>query len=285
MVQLQTAAQRAISVRAASFYYPTGLQVIGDLSLDVARGQILGIVGPSGCGKSTLLSLLAGILEPSMGEVIVADDGTSRHLLTMVFQQDTLLPWLTVEENVKIYYRFHRSDDVAVRQHVAELIHFAGLDGFEKSFPYQLSGGMRRRVAFLAAVMASPQILLLDEPFSSLDEPTRIAIHQDASRILRQLETTVVLVTHDLAEAITLCDEVVILTGAPARVFSRHRIPFEGERDMLKLRQTHEFLEGYRTLWNDLSLQLGRTESTYGDATDLDRPKSVGDRRVDGGSM
>jgi ABC-type nitrate/sulfonate/bicarbonate transport system ATPase subunit len=174
----------------------------------------------------------------------------------MVFQKDTLLPWLTVAQNVALYFKFHPAPRAEVQQRVEWLLELAGLDGFERAYPYQLSGGMRRRVAFLAAVAPLPSLLLLDEPFSSLDEPTRVAIHQDVYAIVRRLGMTAVIVTHDLAEAISLCDEVVILTRRPGSVAVRHQVPFGNDRNMLELRQSTEFLALYGRVWHDLSEQL-----------------------------
>jgi ABC-type nitrate/sulfonate/bicarbonate transport system ATPase subunit len=248
--------QIAVSLNQVSFRYPTGVQALESLSLDVQRGATIGIVGPSGCGKSTLLSLVAGLREPAAGAIDIRRYDKSKHPLAMVFQQDTLLPWLTTEGNVKLFYRFKGGNKQMIANQLRELIGMAGLQGFEKSYPYQLSGGMRRRVVFLAAVASTPELLLLDEPFSSLDEPTRVGIHQDVIRIIRRLGMTVVLVTHDLAEAISLCDEVVILTRRPGRVFSRHKIDFGDDRNVLELRQTPRFLELYGTLWRELSLQM-----------------------------
>jgi ABC-type nitrate/sulfonate/bicarbonate transport system ATPase subunit len=251
----------AIRLEGVGFRYETGVLALEGLSLDIERGKKVGIVGPSGCGKSTLLRLLAGLAGPTAGSITWARQPSPEHPLTMVFQEDTLLPWLTAAENVAIYYRYHRAPRDEVKRRTAQLLEMVGLEGFVRAYPYQLSGGMRRRVVFLSAVTPQPSVLLLDEPFSSLDEPTRVAIHQDVLRIMRELEMTVLLVTHDLAEAISLCDEVVILTNRPARVFSRHGVPFGRERNVLELRQTRDYQKVYANLWRDLSLQIGRKDS------------------------
>jgi ABC-type nitrate/sulfonate/bicarbonate transport system ATPase subunit len=249
-------------LRDVSFAYPNGTVAVTGITLQVPHGRRIGIVGPSGCGKSTLLALVAGLNRPTSGELEVNRQSSDRHPVSMVFQKDTLLPWLTAEQNVNIFYRFHRPADRAeVRRRSAELIRMAGLEGFESAYPYQLSGGMRRRVAFLAGVAARPEILLLDEPFSALDEPTRVAIHQDVFDIVRDLGMTVVLVTHDLAEAVSLCDEVLILSARPGTIVTRHEMPFGAERNMLELRQTPEFLDCYGTLWHELGLQIAASRA------------------------
>lgn len=253
----------AIDIAGVSFTYPTGVQAIRDLTLKLERGRRVGIVGPSGCGKSTLLALIAGLRTPTSGAVDVTCSHPTRHPIAMVFQKDTLLPWLTVRKNVKLYHKFHRDSARNADDFVQQLLTMAGLDDFQNAYPYQLSGGMRRRAAFLSAVAARPEILLMDEPFSSIDEPSRVAIHQEVYQIIGVLGTTTILVTHDLAEAISLCDEVIILTARPATTFTQRLVPFARERDMLALRKTREFLDLYGTLWNDLTIQIsaGRSKS------------------------
>jgi NitT/TauT family transport system ATP-binding protein len=254
----------AIDIQGVSVAYESSVVALDDFSLKILEGRTIGVVGPSGCGKSTLLSLLAGLQEPTRGSVEWHSSGSDSegHDLTMMFQRDTLLPWLTVRQNVELYFsinkrRLRRSHSKAeITAQVDELLQLVGLQDFSKAYPYQLSGGMRRRVALLVSVAPHPKVLLLDEPFSALDEPTRVAVHQDVLRIIQQLRMTVVLVTHDLAEAASLCDEVVVLTNRPGRVFRRHVMPFGEERNVLELRQQPNFLSLYSTLWHDLSLQI-----------------------------
>jgi NitT/TauT family transport system ATP-binding protein len=240
--------------------YPTGTVALADLSLTIPAGRVTGVVGPSGCGKSTMLQLLPGLAKPTVGKVeLLLDPQDERHDIAFVFQQDTLLPWLTVKENVGLYYRYHRPKNRAkVDAEIAELLEMAGLRQFANSYPGQLSGGMRRRAVFLAAVAPKPRLLLLDEPFSSVDEPTRIGIHQEVLRIVSQFDMTVVLVTHDLAEAVSLSDEVVIFSARPGHVVSTHEIPFGKDRDVLALRDDPKFLSIYGQLWHDLSEQIAR---------------------------
>jgi NitT/TauT family transport system ATP-binding protein len=240
------------------FTYATGTVALDGLSLAFPQGQITGVVGPSGCGKSTMLSLLASLAEPTAGSVTLnVDRAGGRHDVAMVFQQDTLLPWLTVTENVSLYYRFHKDQrNPDVEEEIRHLIRMIGLGQFADAYPSQLSGGMRRRVAFLAGVAPMPQLLLLDEAFSSVDEPTRILIHQEVLGIVHRLNMTTILVTHDLAEAISLSDQVVILTARPGKVFASYAIPFGPERSVLELRDRPEFLEIYGQLWHDLSQQI-----------------------------
>ncbi len=253
----------AIEFRDVGYSYPTGLKVIEGLDLNIAPGRSIGIVGPSGCGKSTVLSLIAGLRKAQNGHIRVTPDQSGRHLLSMVFQKDTVLPWLTVEQNVRLHYSFEKAGGRRrgaarreIDEKIRELIAMVHLEGFEKAYPYQLSGGMRRRVAVLTSVAAFPQVLLLDEPFSAIDEPSRVAIHQDVFNIVREFGITTVLVTHDLAEAASICDEVYIMGPRPTFVFSRHEVPFGDRRDIMSLRERPDFLELYSTLWRDLHLQI-----------------------------
>jgi NitT/TauT family transport system ATP-binding protein len=265
-----------IALENITFAYDDKAPVIDGLSLGIRAGETVGIVGPSGCGKSTLLALIAGLQKPSGGQLSTRLETNQRHPLSMVFQKDTLLPWLTVASNVLFFSRLGKGrQSGAFRRHapaprlderVKELLAVGGLSDYADAYPYQLSGGMRRRVAFLAAVAPDPQILLLDEPFSSVDEPTRIGIHQDAYRITRMMEMTTVLVTHDLAEAITLCDRVVILSRRPSAVTKEYVIPFGKSRQMLQIRETDEYLALYKALWHDLAAQIATPSRTADEA-------------------
>jgi NitT/TauT family transport system ATP-binding protein len=248
-----------VNIEGVAYRYPGGVTALEGLTMTIPAKSSLGVVGPSGCGKSTLLQLLTGLREPSRGTINWPAPPPGVHPMAMVFQSDTLLPWKTAAENIGLHFKFRRSlSRSAIKQRVAELLELVGLQDFADAYPYELSGGMRRRVAFLTAVAPMPAALLLDEPFSSLDEPTRVAIHRDVIKIITEFEMTVVLVTHDLAEAITLCNEVVILTRRPGRVYSRHRVPFGRERKPLELRQTKPFLDLYATLWEELSRQIAQ---------------------------
>jgi NitT/TauT family transport system ATP-binding protein len=251
----QASTGTAVSISSVTFAYP-GIHVLDSLDFAVRRGRVVGVVGPSGCGKSTLLSLVAGLNAPTSGTIEVMPGAAGRHPLSMLFQQDTLLPWLNARDNICLFAKFQGIRRRTISERVANLIREAGLEKFETAFPYQLSGGMRRRVAFLTAIAPLPEILLLDEPFSSLDEPTRISIHQVVLDIVRQLEMTVILVTHDLAEAITLSDEIVMLTRRPGSVSRKYEVPFPRSRKVLELRNTDQFLSLYGQLWDDLAKEL-----------------------------
>ena len=254
-MQIDGAAEVAATFRGVGFRYPTGTEALAGLDLDIRASEVTGIVGPSGCGKSTTLALLAGLARPTTGTVGVAPSTRGGHPLTMVFQQDTLLPWLTVEQNVGLYFRFRGGRKEAAEE-IGALLKMIGLDGFAHAYPKQLSGGMRRRAAFLAGIAPKPNMLLLDEPFSSVDEPSRVRIHQEVLAIVNRFKTTTILVTHDLAEAITLSNRVAIFSARPGKVVAIHEIPFGENRNVLELRNSREFLDLYGQLWHELSAQI-----------------------------
>jgi NitT/TauT family transport system ATP-binding protein len=254
-----------LSCNDVAYTYPSGVRALEGVNLEIDSGSVLGIVGPSGCGKSTLLQLIAGLIQPTAGLIKKnIEPSAVTHPLTMVFQHDTLLPWLPAWSNVLLYKRFERSGSRFQRRRISaadrnsanELLEMVGLGRFADAYPYQLSGGMRRRLAFITAVAAQPALLLLDEPFSSVDEPSRIQIHQDVLNIIRRQGMTVILVTHDIAEAISLSDSVIIFSRGPGHVYKKHAIPFGQDRSMVALRQQADFLELYGELWHDLSSQL-----------------------------
>jgi NitT/TauT family transport system ATP-binding protein len=186
------------------------VEVIAGLDLSVHRGEFVALVGPSGCGKTTLLNLCSGWITPTRGAVHRPDR------LRMVFQQDGLFPWLTVTENVRLGLR-HLPNDADRDARSAGLIGLVGLSGFERHYPHQLSGGMRQRVELARAIGGDTDLLLMDEPFSSLDYLSRLRMRGELTRLLREQPRTVVLVTHDIEEAAQLADRVLVLSERPAR--------------------------------------------------------------------
>ncbi len=197
------------------------LEVIEPLDLRVGAGEVVGLVGPSGCGKSTLLELIAGLAEPSAGAVRVgAHSGAEGRLSESAYmpQRDLLLPWLAAIDNAALALRNRGASRAAARAEAAPLFHRFGLAGFERTRPSELSGGMRQRVAFLRTLLAGKPLLLLDEPFASLDAITRAEMQEWLAGALAEQSRTVLLVTHDVEEALYLADRVVVLSARPARV-------------------------------------------------------------------
>jgi NitT/TauT family transport system ATP-binding protein len=211
-------------------------------------------VGPSGCGKSTTLSLIAGLDRPTSGTVSVrgkAVDGIGEGV-GFLFQRDALLPWKTVRDNVRLPLQLRGTNVAEARSRVDEWIGRVGLRGFETAFPYQLSGGMRKRVALAQTLVYDPEILLMDEPFSALDVQTRNLMEAELLGLWQGSGKTVIFVTHDLEEAIALADEVVVMTAGPARVKARYDVTLPRPRDVEQARFDPRFTELYSKTWNDL---------------------------------
>jgi ABC-type nitrate/sulfonate/bicarbonate transport system ATPase subunit len=194
------------------------LQVIDGIDLDVAPGEFVAIVGPSGCGKSTLMKLLAGFERPDSGAVAIDGVPVTRPSpnAIVISQHGSVFPWLTVRENLMFGLPGKdRAADVATADHYAEMV---GLKGFEKAYPHELSGGMLKRVEIARALAVKPDIVLMDEPFSALDALTALKMRNELLRVLREENHTVLLITHDVEEAIYLADRIVVLSSRPTRV-------------------------------------------------------------------
>lgn len=216
--------EKALVVEEVSLSFGP-LEVLQNLSFRVSDREFIAIIGPSGCGKSTLLNVLSGDEMPGSGSVI-------RHgQLRMVYQQDGLFPWQTVAENISLGVRSVPDANERARQ-VRELLSLIRLDGFENHYPHQLSGGMRQRVELARALAGDSDVLLLDEPFSSLDYLTRLRMRNELARLLEERPRTAVLVTHDIEEAAQLADRVLVLTSRPASIRREIKISAPRPRDL-----------------------------------------------------
>jgi len=199
--------------------------VFQNLSVSIERGEFVAVVGPSGCGKTTLLNLFSQFIKPSTGRVLSV--GRAR----MVYQQDSLFPWQTVSENIELGLR-HISDDKERKRQLTDMLRLINLESFANHYPHQLSGGMRQRVELARALIGNSDVLLLDEPFSSLDYLTRIRLRNELARMLDQFPRTVVLVTHDIEEAAQLADRIIVLSDRPARICSELRVELPRPREL-----------------------------------------------------
>ncbi len=225
------------------------VRAVASASLDVARGEFVSLLGPSGCGKSTLLMMIAGLERPTRGAISL--DGspvvTPRRDIGIIFQDATLLPWKTVEENVLFPVRILKLPVERYRERARELLAMVGLDGFLRHKPAQLSGGMRQRVAICRALIHDPAILLMDEPFSALDAITRDQMNVTLSEIMERTGKTVIFVTHSIREAAFLSDRVVVMGGRPSRIILDEPMPF-GRPRRLDIEETPAFGQMVRRL-------------------------------------
>jgi len=238
------------------FVSPTGESFVAlrDFTLAVGRGEFVAVVGPTGCGKSTTLNLITGLAKPTTGEVRVmgAPVAGIDPRIGFVFQTDALFPWLSVLRNIAAGPLYRGKSKVAAYAEAREWIARVGLVGFENHYPHQLSGGMRKRVTLAQTFINSPEILLMDEPFSALDVQTRVVMQDELLKIWSSSRASVVFVTHDLEEAIALADRVYVLTAGPATVKAVYDIALPRPRVTSEIRYEPEFIALSRQIWSDL---------------------------------
>jgi NitT/TauT family transport system ATP-binding protein len=238
------------------FLTPSGgvYVALRDLDMSVEAGEFCSVVGPTGCGKSTSLGLISGLEPPSEGSVEVFGrdvDGIAPRI-GYVFQTDAVFPWKTVLENVAAGPRYRGRPHRDARQQAREWIARVGLAGFEDRYPYQLSGGMRKRVALAQSLINGPRILLMDEPFSALDVQTRSLMENELLNLWSASSASVVFVTHDLEEAISLSDRVFVMTASPGTIKSTYRVDLPRPRNVAEIRFEPRFAEIYEEIWKDL---------------------------------
>jgi NitT/TauT family transport system ATP-binding protein len=229
-----------------------------DLNIAVRDGEFCSIVGPSGCGKSTLLGIISGLLEPTEGSIYLDGErlrGTSDRV-GILLQKDHLFEWRTVLQNAELGLEILGKSTAEARQRAHGLLEAYGLAGFEKAYPYQLSGGMRQRVALIRTLATDPDVLLLDEPFSALDYQTKLILERDVHRIIKANSKTALLVTHDIEEAVSMSDRVIVLSGRPAQVKNVYDIALTlaGERTPMTSRDAPEFRSYCKSIWEDLDI-------------------------------
>jgi NitT/TauT family transport system ATP-binding protein len=234
---------------------------IAHVDLKVRRGEVVAILGPSGCGKSTLLRILAGLDSDYQGQIAWGaadvDSAVKRLPSATVFQGDSTLPWMNVEDNVAIGCAGLRLGKAERRVRVHKYLDLVGLAQFKRSFPHELSGGMRQRVAIARALATEPVVLLMDEPLAALDAQTRIVMQQELLGIWRATCSTVVYITHDISEALTMADRVLVMTRRPGSIKAERTVPFGRERDAMELRKRREFGELEVDLWHVLAEEVG----------------------------
>jgi NitT/TauT family transport system ATP-binding protein len=241
---------------------------VDGVSFEVRPREFVALVGPSGCGKSTVLNMVAGLLPPTAGEIRLDGRpvaGVPRQV-GYVFQKDTVFPWRTVAANVELGLAYRGVPREERARRVREAVALVGLEGFEDAFPATLSGGMRQRVALMRTLVVEPEILLMDEPFGALDTHTKLRLQAQLLALWRDRRQTVIFVTHDLAEAITLADRVLVMTSRPGRIRLDHPVDLPRPRDVIRLRETDAYAREFRALWHVLGEEFARADAAPGAA-------------------
>ena len=237
-----------------NYHTPEGeTEAVKDFSISVKEGEFVAIVGPSGCGKSTILSVISGLLKPTSGTIAINTDKTVGYML----QKDYLFEWRTIFDNVCLGPEIQKNLTSDKKEFAETLLKQYGLWDFRNSYPSQLSGGMRQRTALIRTLMLKPELMLLDEPFSALDYQTRLSVSDEIGTIIRKEKKTAILVTHDISEAISLSDRVIVLTKRPATVKSIYEIKLTADEGTpMKSRESPEFKDYFNTIWKELDLNV-----------------------------
>lgn len=234
-----------------SFYTNEGeILVLENVNLTLEKGKILGILGPSGSGKSTILNILTGLMMPTQGEVNIQGK------IGYMFQKDHLLEWRTIMDNIMIGLEIQHNKTEEAIQRIEELLKMYGIWEFRNRYPKELSGGMRQRVALIRTLATNPDVLLLDEPFSALDYQTRLMVSDDIYKIIRSEKKEAILVTHDIAEGISMSDQIAVLSKRPATIKGLHdvKLSTKGEKTPLAARNAPEFKDYFDLLWKELEV-------------------------------
>ncbi len=229
------------------------IEAINDFSLVLEEGEFIAIVGPSGCGKSTILSILCGIEKRSGGKLKFNKDDIK---IGYMLQQDTLFPWLTVLDNALLGLKINGNLNKQTTENTIKLLKTYGLGDFLNHYPTSLSGGMRQRVALIRTLAIAPDILLLDEAFSSLDYQTRLEVSNDVYKIIKREKKTTIMVTHDISEAISMADTVIVLTKRPSSIKSIYKIELNQYDNSLDKRTDKNFNVYYKNIWEDLDIHV-----------------------------
>jgi sulfonate transport system ATP-binding protein len=264
----QPAGAERIDVRSLSKSFQLGgaaIEAVRDVSFRVRRGEFVALLGPSGSGKSTILNMIATLVKPSNGQILIDGKpviaGKATPDVGYVFQRDTLFPWRTVADNIGYGLQLAGVADAERKERVAACVAQAGLEGFEQAYPSALSGGMRQRAALMRTLVVEPQILLMDEPFGALDTHTKIDMHEVLLRIWDREQQTVLFVTHDLGEALTLADRIILFSACPGRIKDMFEVDFTRPRDAVKVRETPRYAELFQHIWHSLGEEFVKGRS------------------------
>jgi NitT/TauT family transport system ATP-binding protein len=236
----------------------TDVLALDGLTFDAPAGQITTVVGPSGCGKTTLLRLAAGLTKPSSGQVLYKGKAVLglNTEVGFITQESNLFPWLTAVDNVAFPLTLLGIPKGERRDRAMEWLRLVGLNGFESNYPAELSGGMQKRVSIARTLIYEPDVVLMDEPFGALDAQTRMMLHHELLQIWARQKNTIIFITHDLVEAITLSDHIVVISKRPGRVRAAYRVPLRRPRNVFQIFSEPHFDDFYATLWDHFKSEL-----------------------------
>lgn len=262
---LQATLRTRVDVRNLGKVFQLGgqaIEAVQDVSFSVREGEFVSLLGPSGSGKSTVLNMIATLLAPSGGSILIDGEavqaGRAVRQVGYVYQKDTLFPWRTVADNIGYGLELAGMDKAARRERVARAVSRAGPGGFENAYPSSLSGGMRQRASLMRTLVREPEILLMDEPFGALDTHTKLDMHDVLLRIWEREKQTVLFVTHDLGEALTLSDRIILFSARPGRIKDSFDVPFPRPRDGVALRETPEYAALFGRIWHSLGEEFSK---------------------------
>ena len=235
-----------------------GTEAIRHIDLEVRDGELLAIVGASGCGKSTLLNIMCGMIQPTGGEVRIDGESisSSQHRIGYISQTDTLLPWRKIEENVALGLEIEGVSKKDRLDRARQMMEMSGRAGFEKMYPYELSGGMRKRAVIIRALIQNPDIIFMDEPFGPLDVFTRESLQKEILKMWGERKNTIVYITHDIAEAITLADRIILLSRRPSVIKNEYVVDIKRPRIIEECKYDPRFLELEKQIWTDIKDEL-----------------------------
>jgi NitT/TauT family transport system ATP-binding protein len=234
------------------------LTAIDGVSLDIAHGEFFMIVGPSGCGKTTLLRILAGLDSVTSGTIEIETPSSQRPVNSMIFQGDSIFPWMTVWDNAAYGLKMRRAPASTIKEVVGHYLARTGLTRFAKYYPHQLSGGMRQRVSIARAFANDPEILLMDEPFSALDAQNKLLLQEELLRIWEEHKKTVVFITHSVDEACFLGDRIMVMTAQPGKVKMFVPVPLTRPRNIMELQKSPQYGELIAHIWSSLREEVHR---------------------------
>jgi NitT/TauT family transport system ATP-binding protein len=235
-----------------------GLTAIDGVSLDIAHGEFFMIVGPSGCGKTTLLRILAGLDSVTSGTIEIETPNSQRPVNSMIFQGDSIFPWMTVWDNAAYGLKMRRAPASTIKEVVGHYLARTGLTRFAKYYPHQLSGGMRQRVSIARAFANDPEILLMDEPFSALDAQNKLLLQEELLRIWEEHKKTVVFITHSVDEAVFLGDRIMVMTAQPGKVKMFVPVALARPRNIMELQKSPQYGELIAHIWSSLREEVHR---------------------------